>query len=134
MHRPTSALHVETMLRRHVYPYFGDRPLTSLAPSEVQAWVKQLSASLRPSMVKVVHGIVASIYRAAIRDRRVTSSPCDGTKLPKVEPHQVEPLWTEQVAALPERFRALAILGAGSGLRQGKAFGPVGGSCGLPAA
>jgi integrase len=27
------------------------------------------------------------------------------------------------VAALPERFRALAILGAGSGMRQGEAFG-----------
>ncbi|MGH3684719.1 MAG: hypothetical protein ACRDRE_19725 [Pseudonocardiaceae bacterium] len=40
VHRPSSAAHVETMLRRHAYPAFGDRPIGTIRPSEIQAWVK----------------------------------------------------------------------------------------------
>jgi integrase len=127
MHRPTTAAHFETMMRRHVYPAFGDRPLGSIYPSEIQAWVRSLSGVLAPATVKVVHGIVASVFKSAIRDRLIVESPCVATRLPKVEPRRVEPMSTAQlevlVAALPERFRALAVLGAGTGLRQGGAFG-----------
>jgi integrase len=127
MHRPTTSLYFETMLRRHAYPTFGERPLSSIRPSEVQLWVRKLSIVLAPATVKVVHGIVASIFKTAIRDRRVIESPCVGTRLPKVEPNRVEPMGTEQlellIGALPERFRALAVLGAGSGVRQGEALG-----------
>jgi hypothetical protein len=36
VHRPSSAVHVETMLRRHAYPVLGDRPLADIRPSDVQ--------------------------------------------------------------------------------------------------
>jgi hypothetical protein len=42
VHRATSAAHAETMLRRHVYPTFGDRPVAIIRSGEVQAWVKGL--------------------------------------------------------------------------------------------
>ena len=42
VHRPSSQAHVETMLRRHAYPTLGSRPLSSILPSDVQAWVKRL--------------------------------------------------------------------------------------------
>src|SRR5215208_1993189 len=35
VHRATTATQVETHLRRHVYPTFGDRPLASVRPSVV---------------------------------------------------------------------------------------------------
>src|SRR5262245_9802308 len=38
--RPSSRAHVETMLRRHAYPTLGHRCLSSIMPSDVQAWVK----------------------------------------------------------------------------------------------
>ncbi len=71
------------MLRRHAYPTLGDRQLTSILPSDVQAWVKGLE--LAPATVGVIHGIASTIFKSAIRDRRVASNPCDGTKLPKVQ-------------------------------------------------
>src|SRR5262245_34719266 len=127
VHRPTSAAHVETMLRRHVYPAFGDRSLASIWPSEIQAWVRRLSDSLAPSTVKVVHGIVAAIFKAAVSDRRIAASPCLGTRLPKEEPRRVIPPTTEQIvvliSVLPERYRAAAVVAAGTGLRQGEIFG-----------
>ena len=33
VHRPSSAAHVEGMLRRHAYPTFGDRQLSTILPS-----------------------------------------------------------------------------------------------------
>lgn len=123
--RPSSAAHVETMLRRHAYPTFGDRPLSAILPSDVQAWVKGLK--LAPATVGVVHGIVSTIFKSAIRDRRVVGNPCDGTKLPRVEQKKVVPLTTEQVfaveAAMPAELRALVTLAAGTGMRQGECFG-----------
>ncbi len=132
VHRPSTVAHVETMLRRHAYPVLGDRPMSAIRPSEVQAWVKRLSTgeggpSLAPATVGVVHGLVAAVFKSAVRDRIVTGSPCDGVKLPKREPHRVEPRTTEAVqaiaAAIPDRYRALVLLAAGTGLRQGEALG-----------
>ena len=123
--RPSSRAHVETMLRRHAYPALGDRPLTSILPSDMQAWVKSLE--LAPATVGVVHGIASTIFKSAIRDRRVVSNPCDGTKLPKVQRPQIVPLTTEQVeavrAALPAQLQALVTLAAATRMRQGECFG-----------
>jgi integrase len=123
--RPSSAAHVETMLRRHAYPTLGERRLAAIMPSDIQAWVKSLK--LAPATVGVVHGIVSTVMKAAIRDRRIASNPCDGTKLPKVQRPQIVPLTTEQVAAvrdaLPVELQALVTLAAGAGMRQGECFG-----------
>ena len=127
VHRPTTAAHVETMLRRHVYPRLGDKRLGSVLPSDVQSLVKQLSLDLAPATVGVIHRILAGIFKAAVRDRRIVASPCEGTKLPKVHRQRIEPMTLEAVEvlteAMPERYRALVTLAAGTGLRQGEMFG-----------
>ena len=146
VHRPTTTAHVETMLRRHAYPVLGDRPLASIRPSEIQAWVKRLSVGstdpkctakvhsscacrkpLAAATVGVAHGLVAAVFKSAVRDRKLPGSPCEGIKLPKKEPSKVKPRATEDVRALadavPDRYAALVVLAAGTGLRQGEAFG-----------
>jgi integrase len=127
VHRATTAAQVETHLRRHVYPMFGDRALASVRPSEVQAWVRGLEQHLAPATIEVVYSFLAGIFRAAVRDRLLVISPCVDVRLPKTEPKRVEPLTTEKVEALieamPARYRALIVLAAGTGLRQGEAFG-----------
>jgi integrase len=118
----TTAAQVET----HVYPTFGDRPLGSIRPSEVQAWVRGLERDLAPSTIGVVYSFVAGIFQTVVRDRIIVASPCVDIRLPKLEPKRVEPLATERVEALIEamrsRYRALVVLAAGTGLRQGEAF------------
>jgi len=125
VHRPSSQAHVETMLRRHVYPTLGDRKLSSILPSDVQTLVKRLD--LAPATVGVIHSIVSGVMRAAVRDRRVVANPCEGTKLPKVDRKSVVPLTTDQVetvrAAMPAHLRALVTLATGTGMRQGECFG-----------
>jgi integrase len=127
VHRATTVAQVETHLRRHVYPAFGDRALGSIRPSEIQAWVRRLEQDLAPATIRVVYSFVAAIFRAAVRDRLIAASPCVDIRLPKLEPKRVTPLATERVealiAAMPERYRALVTLAAGTGLRQGECFG-----------
>jgi integrase len=129
VHRPTTRAHVETNLRRHAYPTFGDRRLSAIRPGEVQAWVARLTQVLSPATVQVNHGLVAAVFKAAMRDRLVGSSPCEGTKLPKKLPREVVPLTVGMVDALatgvPPPYRALVVLAAGTGLRQGECFGVV---------
>ena len=123
VHRPTTATQVETHLRRHVLPFFGDRAIAVIRPSEVQAWVKQRLDVLAPATVEVVYRFLAAILLAAVKDRVIAQSPWVDIRLPR-SPRRVMPLEVRQVEALtdavPNRYRALA---AGTGLRQGGALG-----------
>jgi integrase len=127
VHRPATVALVESHLRKHVRPFFEDRAIASIRPSEIQAWIKGRAEVLAPSTVEVVYRFVAAIFRAAVADRIISVSPCQGAKLPKRERRQVTPLETEQVHALTEavgeRHRPLVIVAAGTGLRQGEIFG-----------
>jgi hypothetical protein len=67
VHRPSTQAYIETNLRRHAYPVLGDRPQSSVRPTDVQAWVKGMAGQLAPSTVGTVHGVVSGIFRAAMR-------------------------------------------------------------------
>jgi integrase len=127
VHRDSSAEHVESRLRLHAYPVLGDRPMSAILPSEVQAWIAGIE--LAPATVGVLHGIVFGIFKDAVRDRCIASNPCDGTKLPKAEPKRVVPPTTEQFeivrSKLPAELQALATFAAGTGMRKGECFGLV---------
>ena len=127
VHRATTAAQVQSHLKNHILPTFAGRPLAAIRPSEVQAWVKGRAAVLEPSTVEVVYRYLVAILRAAVADKVIIESPCRGIKLPKVEQGQIVPLATEVVeaiaGAMPERYRAMVLLTAGTGLRQGEAFG-----------
>ncbi len=135
VHRPTTRNHYEMHLRRYAYPSFGARAMSEILPSDVQRWVKRLEtgdpqskqAPLAPATIAVAHSIVSGVFRAAIRDRRIISNPCEGSKLPKSETVRVQPPTTEQIRALheamPARYKAMVTLAAGTGMRQGECFG-----------
>lgn len=137
VHRPSTAALYRSHLEHHAYPVLGDRPLGGILPSAVQAWVKGMSTGdaagpelvpgLSPATVGTVVKIVGSVFRAAVRDRKLASSPFVGIRLPEVVKARVTPLTTAQVETLstsvPPELRALVILAAGTGLRQGEALG-----------
>jgi integrase len=127
VHRPTTAASIDSTLRNHVFPTFETRPIASIRPSEVQAWVKGISGQIAPSTVRVVVQNLRAVLNAAVRDQVIARSPCLGLKLPADDRPQVQPLETAEVfaliEALPDRYRGLAVLGAGAGLRSGEALG-----------
>ena len=127
LHRPSTAAQTETYLRVHAYPILGHRPLGAVRRSEIQAFVKNRSEVLAPGSVEVVYRWVATIFKAAVGDRLIAVSPCDRIALPKRPRRDVVPLEVAQVErlveAMPERYRALILFAAGTGLRQGECFG-----------
>lgn len=132
-HRPTTAVKAEQHLRVHAYPSFGDLPLARIRRSDVQSWVTGLQKKpgkadgMKASTVRTTFNTVRAVFQAAVHDRVITASPCTGVDLPEVPRRKVVPLSVDQVralsAAMPEQYRALVILAAGSGLRPGELFG-----------
>jgi integrase len=124
-HRPSTAVQVEGHLRRHVYPVIGSASLSALRPSTIQAWAKGLTLS--PATSKVVATYVSMILKAAVRDGLIPTNPAEGIKLAKAQHKQIVIPSTEDVvaivAAMPDRYRAMVTLAAGTGLRQGEVFG-----------
>lgn len=126
-HGPTTAYMVERALAKHVYPVIGALPIGVIRTTQVQAMVTTWGTELAPSTVRVAYGYVSSVFAAAIRDKVLASSPCDGVRLPPPRRKQVEIPALSALDALrevlPERLRAVVDLAVGSGLRQSEIFG-----------
>jgi integrase len=121
---------VESQLRLHAFPYIGTRPLASLQPEHIRAWSRALEDALpATSYRRVIFGNVSAVLTAAVDDRLILTNPCraDSVRAPKPAPGRVRPWTAQRVFAvreeLPERYRAMADVGAGCGLRQGEIFG-----------
>ncbi len=129
VHRGTTADQVDSNLRNHILPSFEHCALAAVRPSDVQAWVRSRSDVLAPATVEVVYRYLAAIFGAAVKDRIIVRSPCVAIKLPRPAPAEVVPATTAEVLllaeTLPKRYRAMVILAAGTGVRQGEAFGVV---------
>jgi hypothetical protein len=116
----------ELRLRRHASRHFGHRELRSIKPSVIQAWLRKLQQERAPSYVRTVFTNVSSVLNAAVDDGLITSNPCraGSVKLPKHQQRKIESWPVERVeavlAALPDRYRAVGVVAAGCGLRQGE--------------
>lgn len=72
---------------------------------------------------------LSAVLSAAVEDGLITRNPCSAraVRAPRAQQGRVVPWTGEQVkaviAAHPERYRALAVVAAGCGLRQGEVFG-----------
>lgn len=119
----------ELRIRLHAIAHFGDHEMRSIRPSVIQAWLRRLQQDLAPTYVRVVFANVSAVFRAAVDDGVIASNPCKAAsvRLPKRDVRRIEPWTVEQVQpvieALPERYRATAVVAAGCGLRQGEVFG-----------
>jgi len=125
-HRPSTSASLESMMNVHILPALGHRPFGKIRPSDVQAFVSGLP--LAPSTVRTVYSKVSAIFAAAVLDRVITSSPCSrAIKLPRLPGGRVTPMEPSQVRAVidavDQRYGALLLLMAGTGLRPGEALG-----------
>jgi integrase len=127
--RPSTRERTEAGLRR-ILPVLGHRPLRTIRPSDVQAFVGGLSADgLAPSYVESLYRLLVSILKAAVADRLLAETPCRGIRLPTRErSKEVQDILSvgqvnQLAAAIGPRWRALVLTAAGLGLRQGEACG-----------
>lgn len=133
--RPQTRARVESHLRVHLYPAFGDRPLGSVRPTEVQALVTRLGTTMAPGSVRVVYATLRSVFKAAVEDRLLTASPCVRVGLPTVARKTLVVPSAATVRALSVElakvdkrsqrpsWRPLPFIAAGLGLRPAEVFG-----------
>ncbi|MFI7551932.1 tyrosine-type recombinase/integrase [Micromonospora sediminimaris] len=123
---------VESNLRCHLYPAFGDRPLRAINLTSVLEWLTRRLAEGTPSTsLKLYFELLDTVLNAAVTDKIIPDNPCDGVKLSQVlRGYSRAPKWVpteREVLALldvvPARYRAAIWLGAGQGYRLGEALG-----------
>ena len=125
---PSTSEGVERRLRVHILPVLGDVELRNLRPSSIQAWLRTREASA-PSSIRVMFVNLSTILSAAVEDGLIASNPCASSAVrpPTVTRRRVIPWTHEQVQAVidahPVRYRAVPVVAAGLGLRQGETFG-----------
>jgi len=124
-HRPTTARRMAGLIDNHLAPTaLGARRLVSVRPSEVQGWAADRARLLAPSTMRLLLGLVRSVFAAAVLDRLIASSPVVKVTLPRAEDERVVPLTVAQVRelaeAMPPRYRAMVTAQAGLGLRLGE--------------
>lgn len=127
LHKPMSRYGIESRLRLHAYPTFGDRPIGTIRRTEIMAWVRELSENYSPNSVGSFYGVVAMVFKAAVIDGVIARSPCVGIKMPPSASKELVLLEVGQVhalaGALSERLQATVSVGAGLGLRAGEMLG-----------
>ena len=119
----------ERRLRLHILPQLGRYELRALKPSTIQGWLRGRLDVAAPSSVRVMLVNLSAILSSAVADGLIPSNPCQSTavKPPAAEKKRIIP-WTidqvtEIIQAHPAAWRAVPILAAGCGLRQGECLG-----------
>jgi integrase len=93
----------------------------------MQAWIRGIKGA--PSSVRQVVKDVSAVFAAAVDDQVVGRNPLRAAsiRMPKVTASEAQPWTADEIAAvaakLPDRFEALAWLGASTGMRQGELVG-----------
>lgn len=111
-----------------VLPHLGDKPIGSVQPSDLEAWVADLMAEGKaPATVQKAWQIASGVFRLAVRDRLIALSPARDIRLPKIERKEPIAFTVEQVMRLAHEidphYRALVLVGAFGGLRIGELAG-----------
>lgn len=126
--RDSTRANLESRLRKHILPSFGDRALQSITPADVRSWVAGLTEQLSPGSVASTYRTLARILATAEVDELIRRSPCIGVDLPRQTGHtEMHFLTAAEVAclagAVEPRYRALIFTAAYTGLRWGELAG-----------
>lgn len=126
--RATTRARDETLMRTRVLPTFGGWQLDEITRGAVRAWVASLvDSGLAPATVRKCYQLLARVLDDALEDGLLAVTPCRGISLPaerRAEPVLLTPAHVDAISeAVPERYQALILTGAFTGLRWGELAG-----------
>jgi Phage integrase, N-terminal SAM-like domain len=122
-YRPSALRDLTGILRFHVAPALGERPLPEVRRGDIQAFVDRLGAEgLSESRIRSVISALRALYGHAIDQGYVEFNPADGLTMPSggdEDEDESEPPGPPQeggdyepIAVLPERLLSLALRAA----------------------
>ncbi|WP_440717531.1 tyrosine-type recombinase/integrase [Gordonia oryzae] len=122
---PNTVATRDIMIRLHILPYFGAKPLSTISPSDVETWSQHLVATISTHTARQALVPLRQAFKLAVRDSFVVRDPTQGVRLPKARPNEPMPLSHDQVwdlyeAAPRQRDAVMFVTMAYSGTRWGE--------------
>lgn len=118
----------ESYLRNYIYPVIGNKQLKSVGREDVKAVISTMLANGRSARtIQVAAKVMSSIFKEAVRDRKIPKSPYVDIELPPIPAQAQFYMPTTQeimklADAMPSEMRLVVIVMAGCGLRLGEAL------------
>ncbi|MFF8680228.1 tyrosine-type recombinase/integrase [Streptomyces sp. NPDC015237] len=114
----------ESVIRLHLLPTFGERPLSSITTAQVRAWrTKCLERTGEPTVVKA-YQILRAVLNTAVDDELIRRNPCRIKGADRYDVPERPVLAVSEVYAVADsispRYRLLVLLAAFAGLRFGE--------------
>ena len=126
--RPRTVELYQYLLRCHILPVLGERPIGSITAPEIRSWHAALvRGELSSSTVAKAYRLLRQVMEAAVDDRLRRENPCriKGAAIERGQERKIPPI--EQVQALAEaiapHLRVMVLLAAFAGLRRGECLG-----------
>ena len=119
--RPSTAARDAHVVKAHLKPALGTRPLGSISPLDIRRLVEDMGTRLAPATVRTNYGVLRAIFNAAVEAELIVRSPCRGIRL-KPDQHRERPtLGPEDLKKIAdrmaERYRPMVFLAGVLGLR-----------------
>jgi integrase len=113
------------LLRRHLLPALGNRPVSSIREPAVRAWRQSiLDSDVNPVTVAKAYRLLKAILNTAVDDGLIRRNPCRIVGAGQEKSAERPVLTVEQVyrlaRAVGDRYQALILLGTFAGLRWGE--------------
>ncbi|ALE85678.1 tyrosine-type recombinase/integrase [Pseudonocardia sp. HH130629-09] len=126
----TTAARDRSIMGTHVFPRWGDVPLSKIDHLALQAWVSDLGQRRSRATVVEALRLASAVLRSAVRNRLIPFNPADDVRVPRVRTRDTDErivsrpdLRTRLLPVVPERYRGIVATAAGAGLRWGEVAG-----------
>lgn len=125
--RATTAARDAHVLRTHLLPALGAKPLAKITRLDVRRLVDSMAERLAPATVRTDFGVLKAVLNAAVDAEVIWRSPCRGVRLPSARPPDRRTLTPAELVGLAEamapRYRAIVYLAGVLGLRWSEIAG-----------
>jgi integrase len=114
------------ILRVHLIPKFGPRPVREITTMEIQSWITDLrERKYAPNSIDHFHEVMNAVMRTAVTWYGLEKNPAHGVQIGRIKPVRKKwALTTVQANALLERLplkpRTMVALDITTGLRRGE--------------
>jgi hypothetical protein len=121
--RPRSYTDYEALLRLHIRPSLGVKPLGAIGQFDIQSvYAHMFERGLSPRTIEYTNAVLQSAFRQAVRWKMLPDDPCAGVDLPPVKRPEMQALSVDECRQFLESARgsewfALFALALTTGMR-----------------
>ncbi len=135
--RDTTYQNYETLVRCHIKPYLGGKPIQKLMPGDLQAFYNAKleggradgkEGGMSTRAVRYLHFLLSAALKQAVKEGLVSRNVAEATNPPKQGKKEIQYLTTEEIqrflqVARESRYYVAMLTELGTGLRRGELLG-----------